>query len=497
MWRVALVVALLACCAAPATSSTGHRAIPSVLFEYTGSAQTWTVPDGVTSATFYVYGGGGGAGGNNGGVVNNSGSGGHGAGVQATLPVEPGQQITIDVGGRGKNATLDPGAGGYPMGAPGAKGVDSEFGGQSTAAGGGGGGDSSVWFGITRAAQVVVAGGGGGGGGGGTTPGGKGGDSGAAGGGPQGGGGGTASSGGAGGGDAQAGKRFRGGAAGTIGGGGGGAGDWGGGGGGWSGGPGDSASGGGGGSSYVDPAATGVQIQPSNNAGDGEVGISYEGQPEETATPTATAAAPGTLSPPTISGDPRVGKTLTCDPGTYSGAPSTFTYAWLRDAAPISGATAATYTVVAADAGHRLQCRVTATNASGAVVATSAFVQVADAVSAGDLKQFLKDAPLNAGVLQGKQQLSFTAPEAGRLLVSAFSGGASGARAAKRVLLAKGRHAFAAAGKGKLKLALTAKGRKAIKKHDRLRVAFVARFTPTGGKRVSATRDVSLRVRAA
>ena len=46
-------------------------------------------------------------------------------------------------------------------------------------------------------------------------------------------------------------------------------------------------------------------------------------------------------------------------------------YAWLRDGAPIAGATGATYSPVASDAGHALGCRVTARTDFGSSTVTS------------------------------------------------------------------------------------------------------------------------------
>lgn len=65
---------------------------------------------------------------------------------------------------------------------------------------------------------------------------------------------------------------------------------------------------------------------------------------------------------------------LSCDPdaGGWSGAP-TFSYQWLRDGAPIAGATGVSYSIADADAGHTLACQVTGTNAGGsASIATTA-----------------------------------------------------------------------------------------------------------------------------
>lgn len=72
------------------------------------------------------------------------------------------------------------------------------------------------------------------------------------------------------------------------------------------------------------------------------------------APPTATEA-------PTISGDPRVGKKLTANPGTWDPADVEIAYQWLRDGQPIEGATGQKYKVTKADAGTTLSVRVTAT----------------------------------------------------------------------------------------------------------------------------------------
>ena len=63
-------------------------------------------------------------------------------------------------------------------------------------------------------------------------------------------------------------------------------------------------------------------------------------------------------SNPTVGAAPSVGDTLTAVP---SPAQATVTYQWNRDGAAISGATAASYTVAAEDAGHKLSVTVTGT----------------------------------------------------------------------------------------------------------------------------------------
>jgi hypothetical protein len=94
----------------------------------------------------------------------------------------------------------------------------------------------------------------------------------------------------------------------------------------------------------------------------------------------ARALAAFTLAataPPTITGVPAVGQTLTLDEGAWTGAPSTFTYVWLRcdqssTCTPIAGATKRSYTVTAADSGYALRVAVTGANAVSSLKSTSA-----------------------------------------------------------------------------------------------------------------------------
>jgi hypothetical protein len=82
---------------------------------------------------------------------------------------------------------------------------------------------------------------------------------------------------------------------------------------------------------------------------------------------------------PAITGQARVGRTLTVSDGTWTGSqPIGFSYQWLRctttalsSCVSIPGATARTYVVALVDDDHRLRARVTATNAGGTGSATS------------------------------------------------------------------------------------------------------------------------------
>ena len=91
----------------------------------------------------------------------------------------------------------------------------------------------------------------------------------------------------------------------------------------------------------------------------------------------AVAVAPVNTAPPTISGTPQVGQTLTAANGTWSNSPTSFASQWLRcnaggnNCASVANGTQRTYTLVGADAGRTMRVRVTATNADGSAAAQS------------------------------------------------------------------------------------------------------------------------------
>lgn len=131
------------------------------------SAQTYTVPVGVTAIRATLRGGGGGGGGQDGGC---GGAGGAGGFVSGTIAVTPGSSVAVDIGGGGgggANCSTSTGgglAGTSTFGAGGRGGNPGPSG--CSGAGGGGGGASR----IVAGGNTLAAGGGGGGTGGSNLP---------------------------------------------------------------------------------------------------------------------------------------------------------------------------------------------------------------------------------------------------------------------------------------------------------------------------------------
>lgn len=94
-------------------------------------------------------------------------------------------------------------------------------------------------------------------------------------------------------------------------------------------------------------------------------GVSYSAQYDvDGVTLLVNLTPPANTSPPSIPSAGTTGQLITCNPGTWTGAP-TFGYSWTRDGTPISGASAQTYTLTSADEGHTIRCVVVGHNAGG------------------------------------------------------------------------------------------------------------------------------------
>jgi hypothetical protein len=96
-------------------------------------------------------------------------------------------------------------------------------------------------------------------------------------------------------------------------------------------------------------------------------------------TPAAGAdSAPVNVVPPSVVGTARVGETVACRPGAWTGAPTSYGVGWVRDGWVVAGADGPERVLVAEDVGHQVTCRVQASNAvgtSGWVVGTPIVVQ--------------------------------------------------------------------------------------------------------------------------
>jgi Peptidase family M1 domain len=100
------------------------------------------------------------------------------------------------------------------------------------------------------------------------------------------------------------------------------------------------------------------------------------------ATKAVAAGDLATTPVPTITGTAKVGQSVKASPGTWD-AGTTLTYQWLRAGKAISGATKATYTIVAADLGNPLSVVVTGSKTGYTTVAKAS--AATKAVAAGDL----------------------------------------------------------------------------------------------------------------
>jgi len=115
-----------------------------------------------------------------------------------------------------------------------------------------------------------------------------------------------------------------------------------------------------------------------------------------------------TTPPPEISGmakagEAKVGETLECKHGAWTGTPApTYTYQWLREGQAITSATGNLYTVQKADQGYVLACSVTATNSAG-----SASKQSSNTVTVSGSGPSMTGAPhVVSGIIAVGQQLT-------------------------------------------------------------------------------------------
>jgi len=211
----------------------------------------------------------------------------------------------------------------------------------------------------------------------------------------------------------------------------------------------------------------------------------------------APVPPPGdTGPPPQISGTPKLGDTLSCSTGGWSGsAPLTYGFQWSRDGAPISSATGATYSVVAADTGHSLTCTVDAMNPGGSTSAQSAPVSIPLASNVFTLAKL-------SATKRGSIKIKLDAPDAGRFTALATIPSTSAkkdARTAKKTKkpIAYGTRTASVTGGRTLTITVKPIKRAAslLRRKRRLRVTVSITFVPTGG--VARTRTATILVKVA
>ncbi|GAA5104898.1 hypothetical protein GCM10023339_00270 [Alloalcanivorax gelatiniphagus] len=160
------------------------------------------------------------------------------------------------------------------------------------------------------------------------------------------------------------------------------------------------------------------------------------------------APAPVNTARPAINGTPAVGQVVTADQGRWSNAANaTFEVQWLRDGAPIQGATSGEYTVVTADSGGALSVRVTARAVGREPVTATSDAAVVGKVEPGATMKLKKAVKASK---RAKVTVAFTAPgtvpagtvvvKVGRRTVDAVQLGSDGTVTVRLPRLRAGKH---------------------------------------------------------
>jgi hypothetical protein len=219
--------------------------------------------------------------------------------------------------------------------------------------------------------------------------------------------------------------------------------------------------------------------------------------------PPPGAALPSNTALPAIAGSARRGSVVTVRPGTWTNAPATYAYAWLRcssdgnGCAAIAGARSIAYRLTLADAGARIRVRETASNAAGAgapaVSAPTAIVgagRVGAAEIRAELRRWLAPTGRSARIASLLARVPITLPfralRSGRATISWY------ARRSKHKLLARGTRTFTGARATTIGIRLTPAGRRALGPARRLRLTAVGTFKAPGAKQVRVTKTFAV-----
>jgi hypothetical protein len=234
------------------------------------------------------------------------------------------------------------------------------------------------------------------------------------------------------------------------------------------------------------------------SAGATSAGVAIPPAPVITPPPVVTPPAPtppGNAGLPSVSGTPKLGFSLSCAVGAWSGtAPLTYAYQWQRDGVAVSGATGPSFVVATTDIGHALACLVTASNAAGTASAVSSSVAIAlpsNAFSFG-----VKPRASKAGAVTFALQV----PGSGRVTAAATftettTGKTAGTAKTKTVAYGKASVSAKRAGSVAVTIRPSKSAAKDLKTLGRLKLTIATTYTPTGGK--ASTRKSSLTVKHA
>ena len=221
----------------------------------------------------------------------------------------------------------------------------------------------------------------------------------------------------------------------------------------------------------------------------------------------------------TITGSDQIGDSLTTNPASWSWFPS-FAYQWQRctgqagGCTDITGASAATYLLTAADVGQFVRVKLTASDAGGSTVAYSATsgqiqggpakpLTVVVEPSKGQVSSALSAIAHASGALAVRRLIktrsfttSFDAPGSGVLKVTWTTRIRTGPRNHRRhrnVEVASGAARASSAGAAKLVMRLTARGRALLRANPaHLMIIATEKFQPSGGVWTTVTKRFRL-----
>jgi hypothetical protein len=245
-----------------------------------------------------------------------------------------------------------------------------------------------------------------------------------------------------------------------------------------------------------------VSETASNTAGPGPAAISPATGVVKASSPTS---APSLSSRPKLTGTTTVGKTLSTSKGAWSGTPPlSYTYQWQRcspGCADIPGATGSSYTLTSADQGAKILVIVTAANGAGSRQGRSS--EVGPVITAGltqaDIRALLRSvlapkgngAKIGALLKNGGYKFSFSSPGTGRLRISWNQ--PQKKTTALPMPAAAVTVIFHTQRTEKVKIQLTAKGRKLLAHANLLKLTATGSFTPTGEQAVTADKTFTLK----